>query len=104
MTHALPTLLGLPCFAFCFCAYSDVLVFLPLTFLLGEIMTNVVGSVPPSFSLYKEMAWEVGFEESHLYLRPVNFESASHKDKVDDPPPIFPPLCWRSVIVLTGEP
>ncbi|KAM5326228.1 LOW QUALITY PROTEIN: uncharacterized protein AAES06_013429 [Glossophaga mutica] len=89
MTHALPTLLSLPRFAFYFCAYSDVLVFLSLTFLLGEIIANVVGSFPPRFGLYKEMAWEVGFEEFHLYLRPVNFEFASHKDKVDDPPPIF---------------
>lgn len=65
MTHALPTLLGLPCFVLCFCAYSDVLVFLPLTFLLGEIIANVVGSFFPPFSLYKEMVWEVGFEEFH---------------------------------------
>nr|KAF6506166.1 hypothetical protein HJG63_007982 [Rousettus aegyptiacus] len=39
--------------------------------------------------LYKEMAQEMGFEEFHLYLRPVHFEFASHKDKVDHPPPIF---------------
>lgn len=43
----------------------------------------------PPFSLYKEMAWEMGFEEFHLYLRPVHFEFASQKDKVDHPPPIF---------------
>ncbi|XP_039725921.1 uncharacterized protein LOC120608203 [Pteropus medius] len=39
--------------------------------------------------LYKEMAQEMGFEEFHLYLRPVQFEFASHKDKVDHLPPIF---------------
>ncbi|XP_045400100.1 uncharacterized protein LOC123633144 isoform X4 [Lemur catta] len=39
--------------------------------------------------LYKELAWEMGFEEFHLYLRPVHFEFASHKDKVDQPPPVF---------------
>ncbi|ELW50092.1 Coiled-coil domain-containing protein 162 [Tupaia chinensis] len=39
--------------------------------------------------LYKELAWEMGFEEFHLYLRPVHFEFVSHKDKVDPPPPIF---------------
>ncbi|XP_058590881.1 uncharacterized protein LOC131514658 isoform X3 [Neofelis nebulosa] len=39
--------------------------------------------------LYKELAWEMGFEEYHLYLRPVHFELASHKDKVDHPPPVF---------------
>lgn len=44
---------------------------------------------PPPFSLYKELAWEMGFEEYHLYLRPVHFEFASHKDKVDHPPPVF---------------
>lgn len=31
----------------------------------------------------------MGFEEFHLYLRPVQFEFASHKDKVDHLPPIF---------------
>ncbi|XP_074224610.1 uncharacterized protein LOC105077107 isoform X7 [Camelus bactrianus] len=39
--------------------------------------------------LYKELACEVGFEEFHLYLRPVHFEFASHKDKVVHPPPVF---------------
>ncbi|XP_012877821.1 PREDICTED: transmembrane protein FLJ37396 [Dipodomys ordii] len=39
--------------------------------------------------IYKELAWEMGFEEFHLYLRPVHFEFASHKDKVDQPPPVF---------------
>ncbi|XP_051020197.1 uncharacterized protein LOC127205081 [Acomys russatus] len=39
--------------------------------------------------LYKELAQEMGFEESHLYLRPVHFEFASHKDKVEPPPPVF---------------
>lgn len=47
-------------------------------------------TLPPTpFSLYKEMAQEMGFEEFHLYLRPVHFEFASHKDKVDHLPPIF---------------
>ncbi|KAM7135424.1 LOW QUALITY PROTEIN: uncharacterized protein WM277_015343 [Molossus nigricans] len=36
-----------------------------------------------------ELAWEMGFEEFHLCLRPVHFEFASQKDKVDHPPPIF---------------
>ncbi|XP_046532783.1 uncharacterized protein LOC124247491 isoform X5 [Equus quagga] len=39
--------------------------------------------------LYKELACEMGFEEFHLYLRPVHFEFASHKDKADHPPPVF---------------
>ncbi|KAM9234693.1 LOW QUALITY PROTEIN: uncharacterized protein PS065_005276 [Dugong dugon] len=39
--------------------------------------------------LYKELAWEMGFEEFHLYLRRVHFEFASHKEKVHQPPPIF---------------
>ena len=42
-----------------------------------------------TFSLYKDLACEMGFEEFHLYLRPVHFESASHKDKVVHPPPVF---------------
>ncbi|XP_035294296.1 uncharacterized protein Ccdc162p [Cricetulus griseus] len=39
--------------------------------------------------LYKELAQEMGFEEFHLYMRPVPFEFVSHKDKVDLPPPVF---------------
>ncbi|XP_057617901.1 uncharacterized protein LOC130869617 [Chionomys nivalis] len=39
--------------------------------------------------LYKELAQEMGFEEFHLYLRPVHLEFASHKDKVEPPPPVF---------------
>uniref|UniRef100_A0AC11EJI6 Uncharacterized protein n=1 Tax=Ovis aries TaxID=9940 RepID=A0AC11EJI6_SHEEP len=39
--------------------------------------------------VYKDLACEMGFEEFHLYLRPVHFESASHKDKVVHPPPVF---------------
>ncbi|XP_012924408.2 putative uncharacterized protein C6orf183 homolog isoform X3 [Heterocephalus glaber] len=39
--------------------------------------------------LYKESAWEMGFEEFHMYLRPVHFEFASHKDKVDQSAPVF---------------
>ncbi|XP_054993058.1 uncharacterized protein CCDC162P [Sorex araneus] len=39
--------------------------------------------------LYKELAWEMGFEEFHLYLRPVHFEFASLKDKADCVPPVF---------------
>ncbi|XP_014386760.1 PREDICTED: transmembrane protein FLJ37396 [Myotis brandtii] len=39
--------------------------------------------------LYKKMAWEMGFEEFHLHLRPVHFEFATHKDMVDHPPPVF---------------
>ncbi|XP_061479532.1 uncharacterized protein LOC133383234 isoform X2 [Rhineura floridana] len=39
--------------------------------------------------LYKEFAGEMGFEEFHLYLRPVYFEFATHKEKADQPSPIF---------------
>ncbi|XP_004674132.1 PREDICTED: transmembrane protein FLJ37396 [Condylura cristata] len=39
--------------------------------------------------LYKELAWEMGFEEFHLYLRSVPFEFASYKDKMDCSPPVF---------------
>ncbi|KAM8998877.1 uncharacterized protein ACOB8E_021202 [Sarcophilus harrisii] len=39
--------------------------------------------------LYKIFAQEMGFDEFHLYLRPVYFEFASHKEKADQPPPIF---------------
>ncbi|XP_060112838.1 uncharacterized protein LOC132585047 [Heteronotia binoei] len=39
--------------------------------------------------LYKEFAGEMGFDEFHLYLRPVYFEFAIHKEKADQLPPIF---------------
>ncbi|KAJ6660255.1 hypothetical protein lerEdw1_017955 [Lerista edwardsae] len=39
--------------------------------------------------LYKEFAGEMGFEEFHLYLRPVYFEFATEKEKADQPPPVF---------------
>ncbi|CAM5100509.1 unnamed protein product, partial [Eretmochelys imbricata] len=39
--------------------------------------------------MYKAFAGEMGFDEFHLYLRPVIFEFASHKEKADQPPPIF---------------
>ncbi|XP_057593722.1 uncharacterized protein LOC130854855 [Hippopotamus amphibius kiboko] len=39
--------------------------------------------------LYKDLACEMGFEEFHLYLRPIHFEFASHEDKVVHPPPVF---------------
>ncbi|KAM7171725.1 coiled-coil domain-containing protein 162-like [Macrochelys suwanniensis] len=39
--------------------------------------------------MYKAFAVEMGFDEFHLYLRPVHFEFASHKEKADQPPPIF---------------
>ncbi|XP_073193092.1 uncharacterized protein [Lepidochelys kempii] len=39
--------------------------------------------------MYKAFAGEMGFDEFHLYLRPVHFEFASHKEKADQPPPIF---------------
>ncbi|XP_074751165.1 LOW QUALITY PROTEIN: uncharacterized protein LOC141954983 [Athene noctua] len=38
---------------------------------------------------YKAFAMEAGFGEFHLYLRPVLFESASHREKADHVPPIF---------------
>ncbi|KAK4824337.1 hypothetical protein QYF61_013672 [Mycteria americana] len=37
----------------------------------------------------KAFAMEAGFEEFHLYLRPVHFESASHREKADHLLPIF---------------
>ncbi|XP_039207102.1 uncharacterized protein LOC120311541 isoform X2 [Crotalus tigris] len=39
--------------------------------------------------LYKEFAEEMGFNEFHLYLRPVYFECATHKEKADQLSPIF---------------
>ncbi|KAM9156376.1 coiled-coil domain-containing protein 162-like [Pangshura tecta] len=39
--------------------------------------------------MYKAFAGEMGFDEFHLYLRPMHFEIASHKEKADQPPPIF---------------
>nr|XP_009513121.1 PREDICTED: transmembrane protein FLJ37396 [Phalacrocorax carbo] len=38
---------------------------------------------------YKDFAMEAGFWEFHLYLRPMHFESASHREKADHFPPIF---------------
>ncbi|XP_015714160.1 uncharacterized protein CCDC162P isoform X2 [Coturnix japonica] len=40
-------------------------------------------------SLYKAFAMEAGFGECHLYLRPVHFEYALHKEKADHLPPTF---------------
>ncbi|XP_044282691.1 uncharacterized protein LOC123021718 [Varanus komodoensis] len=39
--------------------------------------------------LYKEFAGEMGFDEFHLYLRPVYFEFATHKEEADQCSPIF---------------
>ncbi|XP_043924848.1 uncharacterized protein LOC122799665 [Protopterus annectens] len=39
--------------------------------------------------LYKTCAVEMGFEEYHLYLRPVQFEFASHKEEAEQLPPVF---------------
>ncbi|KAL7987853.1 hypothetical protein Chor_006772 [Crotalus horridus] len=39
--------------------------------------------------LYKEFAEEMGFNGFHLYLRPVYFECATHKEKADQLSPIF---------------
>ncbi|XP_042188824.1 uncharacterized protein LOC121848532 [Callorhinchus milii] len=39
--------------------------------------------------LYKSVSVEMGFDEFHLYLRPVQFEFAAHKEKADQPPPVF---------------
>ncbi|XP_019375660.1 PREDICTED: transmembrane protein FLJ37396 isoform X2 [Gavialis gangeticus] len=38
---------------------------------------------------YKVFAREMGFDEFHLHLRPVHFEFASHKEKADQPLPVF---------------
>ncbi|XP_077981616.1 uncharacterized protein LOC144436648 [Glandiceps talaboti] len=40
-------------------------------------------------NLYKRHAFEMGFEEFHLYLRYVQFEFASFKENADQPPPVF---------------
>ncbi|XP_067884690.1 uncharacterized protein [Heterodontus francisci] len=39
--------------------------------------------------LYKSVAVQMGFDDFHLYLRPVQFEFAAHKEKADQPPPVF---------------
>ncbi|XP_069743650.1 coiled-coil domain-containing protein 162 isoform X2 [Narcine bancroftii] len=39
--------------------------------------------------LYKSTAVQMGFDEFHLYLRPVQLEFASHKEKADQSPPVF---------------
>ncbi|KAM8953019.1 uncharacterized protein RCH25_043786 [Pelodytes ibericus] len=39
--------------------------------------------------IYKSFAEEMGFNEFHLYMRPVHFEFASHKRQVDQLPPMF---------------
>ncbi|XP_042300836.1 uncharacterized protein LOC121918885 isoform X2 [Sceloporus undulatus] len=39
--------------------------------------------------LYKEFSGEMGFDEFHLYLRPVYFEFATHKEKADQPASVF---------------
>lgn len=64
---------------------------LPHDFFFQKKNTNKCTLAPtlPPLRLYKELAQEMGFEEFHLYLRPVHFEFASHKDKVDPPPPVF---------------
>ncbi|XP_075058991.1 uncharacterized protein LOC142144265 [Mixophyes fleayi] len=38
---------------------------------------------------YTCLAEEMGFNEFHLYLRPVQFEFASHKEHADQMPPMF---------------
>ncbi|KAK6489965.1 hypothetical protein HHUSO_G6922 [Huso huso] len=39
--------------------------------------------------LYRTFSAEMGFNEFHLYLRPVQFEFAAHREKADQPPPVF---------------
>ncbi|XP_038656938.1 coiled-coil domain-containing protein 162-like [Scyliorhinus canicula] len=39
--------------------------------------------------LYKSVAVQMGFDEFHLYLRPLQFEFAAFKEKADQPPPVF---------------
>lgn len=36
--------------------------------------------------LYRNVASELGFDEFHLYLRPVQFEVAEQKDQTDQRP------------------
>lgn len=52
-------------------------------------MSFGIGMCFLSCRLYKEFAGEMGFDEFHLYLRPVYFEFATHKEKTDQVPPIF---------------
>ncbi|XP_041105837.1 uncharacterized protein si:ch73-242m19.1 [Polyodon spathula] len=39
--------------------------------------------------LYRTFSAEMGFNEFHLYLRAVQFEFAAHREKADQPPPVF---------------
>lgn len=91
VTCSLHTVLVLPLFD-CFCTYSGIWAFLLLNSLSGENTNKcpwLFFFFSFSFRLYKELALEMGFEEFHLYLRPVHFEFATHKDKVDQSPPVF---------------
>ncbi|XP_020946494.1 putative uncharacterized protein C6orf183 homolog isoform X8 [Sus scrofa] len=65
--------------------YSKLLEILTLRHRLIEMSLESVHLA----RLYKELASEMGFEEFHLYMRPVHFEFASHEDKVAHPPPVF---------------
>ncbi|XP_021248547.1 putative uncharacterized protein C6orf183 homolog [Numida meleagris] len=66
-------------------SFSMLLELITLRHRLTEVATESVRLA----SLYKAFAMEAGFGEFHLYLRPVHFESALHKEKADRLPPTF---------------
>ncbi|XP_069461326.1 uncharacterized protein [Ambystoma mexicanum] len=61
---------------------------LELITLRHRLMETALETVPLT-RLYKVFAGEMGFEEFHLYLRPVQFEFATNKGSVDQLPPTF---------------
>uniref|UniRef100_A0A8C5KU15 Coiled-coil domain containing 162 n=1 Tax=Jaculus jaculus TaxID=51337 RepID=A0A8C5KU15_JACJA len=65
--------------------FSKLLELLTLRHRLIEMSVASAGLA----GLYKELAKEMGFEEFHLFLRPVPFELALPKNKIDQPPPVF---------------
>uniref|UniRef100_UPI00398EB9BA uncharacterized protein isoform X2 n=1 Tax=Pristiophorus japonicus TaxID=55135 RepID=UPI00398EB9BA len=56
---------------------------------LRHRLTEVASETALLARLYKSVAVQMGFDEFHLYLRPVQFEFATHKEKADQPPPVF---------------
>jgi len=47
--------------------------------------------MPPVVLLqeYKKQASDMDYDESHMYLRPVQFEFAPFKEDAGKPPPVF---------------
>ncbi|XP_062896851.1 uncharacterized protein si:ch73-242m19.1 isoform X1 [Mobula hypostoma] len=56
---------------------------------LRHRLTETASEAALLAQLYKSVAVQMGFDEFHLYLRPVQFEFATHKEKADQPPPVF---------------